>query len=464
LQPRRRRQRRFFPEIHMKRLIASMLAAAAWTLAVPAFAACTTATQPNTLGTSANASYEAILAVCDAAGGANTPLGYQQITSLSSATALTVPTGATVAVIIPETQAIRWRDDGTNPTASVGMPLASGQPMTLKGAAALAAARSSSRPPRRSSTWSITNDPLCAYRRLGGGPAHLAGPREAAGTGRNRERAGSHLARHLGRTGQPDHLRHRRSDAVDCFYVCATWAEEIHTINSAGIGLYSHSNTQGSKIPTVLLRAFEWHPGRSRPSDVHLLRVNPIGTFQVGATTARPTPAPEAAAAAACFCYADENWDSSHHGSHCSIYGTPVGQRPRLLRYMAFGGKDPQGNGSGIKIITYKPIAFACLTNSCSMFKTAASGVGINALLADESGNAFLSGSFLQAGSATPAGGAQAGDLVLAKETDAAAAPGAGFCVIKAVAGTNAGSGKLIARCGTSTTAVTITDNIGSGF
>jgi hypothetical protein len=78
--------------------------------------------------------------------------------------------------------------------------------------------------------------------------------------------------------------------------------------------------------------------------------------------------------------------------------------------------------------------------------------LGINALLADESGNAFLSGSFLQAGSATPAGGAQAGDLVLAKETDAAAAPGAGFCVMKAVAGTNAGLGKLIARCGTSTT------------
>jgi hypothetical protein len=51
-------------------------------------------------------------------------LGYQQITSLSASTALTVPLGATLAVIIPESQAVRWRDDGTAPTGSVGMPLA----------------------------------------------------------------------------------------------------------------------------------------------------------------------------------------------------------------------------------------------------------------------------------------------------------------------------------------------------
>lgn len=69
------------------------------------------------------------------------PKGYQQITSLSSSTALTVPTGATGAVIIPESQAVRWRDDGVAPTATVGMPLSAGQPMTVRGAAALAAIR-----------------------------------------------------------------------------------------------------------------------------------------------------------------------------------------------------------------------------------------------------------------------------------------------------------------------------------
>lgn len=55
-----------------------------------------------------------------------TPKGYQQITSLSSAASLTVPAGATCAEIVVEGAAIRWREDGTNPTASVGMPMDAG--------------------------------------------------------------------------------------------------------------------------------------------------------------------------------------------------------------------------------------------------------------------------------------------------------------------------------------------------
>ncbi len=65
-------------------------------------------------------------------------IGYSQLTSLSASTALTIPTGKsgqlpTYCVIIAETQAVRWRDDGTAPTASVGMPLATGQPLTYDG-------------------------------------------------------------------------------------------------------------------------------------------------------------------------------------------------------------------------------------------------------------------------------------------------------------------------------------------
>lgn len=60
-------------------------------------------------------------------------LGYEQVTSLGSATGLTVPTGAEFAIIVPETQAVRWRDDGTNPTASVGMPLATGTALEYDG-------------------------------------------------------------------------------------------------------------------------------------------------------------------------------------------------------------------------------------------------------------------------------------------------------------------------------------------
>ncbi len=60
-------------------------------------------------------------------------LGYQQITSLSSAVSLTVPATATYALIVAESQIVRWRDDGTVPTASIGMPLAAGAALKYEG-------------------------------------------------------------------------------------------------------------------------------------------------------------------------------------------------------------------------------------------------------------------------------------------------------------------------------------------
>ena len=60
-------------------------------------------------------------------------LGYEQITSLSAAASLTIPTGATMALITPETEGVRWRDDGTDPTASVGMPVAAGTYLSYDG-------------------------------------------------------------------------------------------------------------------------------------------------------------------------------------------------------------------------------------------------------------------------------------------------------------------------------------------
>ena len=60
-------------------------------------------------------------------------LGYQQITSLSASTALTVPSGATLALIVPETQNVRWRDDGTAPTSSIGMPIFVGASLSYDG-------------------------------------------------------------------------------------------------------------------------------------------------------------------------------------------------------------------------------------------------------------------------------------------------------------------------------------------
>ena len=68
-------------------------------------------------------------------------IGYQQITSLSASSALTVPTmdkngnkqQPTIAIIISETQAVRWRDDGIDPTSTVGMPLAAGVALQYDG-------------------------------------------------------------------------------------------------------------------------------------------------------------------------------------------------------------------------------------------------------------------------------------------------------------------------------------------
>lgn len=54
------------------------------------------------------------------------PLGYEQLPSLGTATALTIPAGCSVVMIQAEAQAVRWRDDGVAPTAAIGYPLAVG--------------------------------------------------------------------------------------------------------------------------------------------------------------------------------------------------------------------------------------------------------------------------------------------------------------------------------------------------
>ena len=59
--------------------------------------------------------------------------GYEQLTSLASVSALTVPTGAISALIQAESQSVRWRDDGIDPTTSVGMILAAGDTIFFTG-------------------------------------------------------------------------------------------------------------------------------------------------------------------------------------------------------------------------------------------------------------------------------------------------------------------------------------------
>jgi hypothetical protein len=63
-----------------------------------------------------------------------TPLGYRQITELSAAVGISnIPAGTQMALITAEGQNIRWRDDGTDPTDTVGMLLTTGQTLSYNG-------------------------------------------------------------------------------------------------------------------------------------------------------------------------------------------------------------------------------------------------------------------------------------------------------------------------------------------
>lgn len=62
-----------------------------------------------------------------------TPKGYFQIVGLNAVQTLAVPAGATSAVIQAEAQAVRWRDDGTAPSATVGMTIAAGGELLYDG-------------------------------------------------------------------------------------------------------------------------------------------------------------------------------------------------------------------------------------------------------------------------------------------------------------------------------------------
>lgn len=54
--------------------------------------------------------------------------------TFGSAAGAGIPNGTALLIITPQTQAIRWRDDGTVPTAAVGYPLAVGAELRYTGA------------------------------------------------------------------------------------------------------------------------------------------------------------------------------------------------------------------------------------------------------------------------------------------------------------------------------------------
>lgn len=65
------------------------------------------------------------------------PAGYSQLTTMTAAKNLgqgslgAIPAGAAYALVTCEAQGVRWRDDSTPPTATVGMPMAAGDSMMI---------------------------------------------------------------------------------------------------------------------------------------------------------------------------------------------------------------------------------------------------------------------------------------------------------------------------------------------
>lgn len=60
-------------------------------------------------------------------------VGCQSLTSITGATALTVPAGATCALISAVTGAVSLRDDGTAPTQTVGIQIPAGSTLEYSG-------------------------------------------------------------------------------------------------------------------------------------------------------------------------------------------------------------------------------------------------------------------------------------------------------------------------------------------
>jgi hypothetical protein len=61
------------------------------------------------------------------------PLGFQTLTVSTAALSLSVPTGVTAAYLTCETNDIRYRVDGNDPTATVGHVLVKGELLIMRG-------------------------------------------------------------------------------------------------------------------------------------------------------------------------------------------------------------------------------------------------------------------------------------------------------------------------------------------
>lgn len=113
------------------------------------------------------------------------------------------------------------------------------------------------------------------------------------------------------------------------------------------------------------------------------------------------------------------------------------------------------------------PTMPSCQPASSSESNTLRIGLGAACVLVGSGAAApstfqFMDSGSFQIGSTTAATLAN-GEFAMVKNALAGTAPGAGFLKLAVAAGTNAGSCKLVAYAGTSTTPVTVIDNVGGG-
>lgn len=131
-----------------------------------------------------------------------------------------------------------------------------------------------------------------------------------------------------------------------------------------------------------------------------------------------------------------------------------------LGRTLLFSDADGNMRISNNAQSSFGLLQFGGTTSSFPALKRSATG--LQARLADDSGDApFVAGTLqtLSAASLTLTNGA----IGMGKMTASASAPGAAGTKLEAVCGTNAGTAKLVMYAGTSGTAVTVIDNVGTG-
>ena len=59
------------------------------------------------------------------------PRGHQQLTSITTATSLTVPPAARMCIMNCENQSVRWLDDGSAPSSTLGMLMKAADPSLI---------------------------------------------------------------------------------------------------------------------------------------------------------------------------------------------------------------------------------------------------------------------------------------------------------------------------------------------